>query len=142
RARNPWIALAVMALVVGLIVRYALYRRAARERDYATHQTAIAASINQFLSNDLLGRSNPFLSGQASESLMDAIKQASPAIDRQFKDEPLVAARLHQTIARALDNRTDYPDAREEYEHAAALFRQVDGELSQDAIIMQLQRTT
>ena len=29
---------------------------------------------------------------------------------------------LHQTIARALDNRTDYGDARLEYGHAAALF--------------------
>jgi tetratricopeptide (TPR) repeat protein len=54
----------------------------------------------------------------------------------------LVAARLHQTIARALDNRTDYPDARQEYDHAATLFKQVDGDLSQDAIIVQLQRTT
>jgi hypothetical protein len=73
---------------------------------------------------------------------MDAIKQASPSIDRQFQDEPLVAARLHQTIARALDNRTDYPDARQEYDRAAALFQQEDGDLSQDAIIVQLQRTT
>ena len=54
----------------------------------------------------------------------------------------MVAARLHQTIARALDNRTDYADARLEYEHAAALFRQTDGELSQDAIITELQRAT
>jgi tetratricopeptide (TPR) repeat protein len=74
--------------------------------------------------------------------LTDAIKQASPAIDRQFKDEPLIAARLHQTIARALDNRTDYSDARLEYVHAATLFRQTDGELSQDAIITELQRAT
>ncbi len=73
---------------------------------------------------------------------MDAIKQASPSIDRQFKDEPLVAARLHQTIARALDNRTGYPDARQEYDRAATLFKQVDGALSQDAIVVQLQRTT
>ena len=99
-------------------------------------------SINHFLSDDLLGRGNPFVSGKSSESLMDAIKQASPSIDRKFKDEPLVAARLHQTIARALDNRTDYPDARQEYDRAAALFKQVDGELSQDAIIVQLQRVT
>jgi eukaryotic-like serine/threonine-protein kinase len=142
RARRPWVVLAVVALAVGLGVSFTLYRRAARERDHASRQTAIATSINQFLSDDLLGRSNPFLSGKASESLTDAIKQASPSIDHQFKDEPLVAARLHQTIARALDNRTDYPDARSEYEHAAALFRQIDGELSQDAIIVQLQRAT
>jgi DNA-binding winged helix-turn-helix (wHTH) protein/serine/threonine protein kinase len=142
RARKPWAVLATILLCIGLAVSLSLYRGAARERDYASHQTAIATSINQFLSDDLLGRSNPFASGKAAESLTDAIKQASPAIDRQFKDEPLIAARLHQTIARALDNRTDYPDARLEYEHAATLFRQTGGELSQDAIITELQRAT
>ena len=54
----------------------------------------------------------------------------------------MVAARLHQTIARALDNRTDYADARGEYDRAAVLFKQVDGELSQDVIVIQLQRVT
>jgi serine/threonine protein kinase/DNA-binding winged helix-turn-helix (wHTH) protein len=142
RARRPWVVLAVVALAAGSAVSFALYRRAARERDNASRQTAIASSINRFLSEDLLGRGNPFASGKAGESLMDAIKSASPSIDRKFKDEPLVAARLHQTIARALDNRTDYPDARQEYDHAATLFKQVDGDLSQDAIIVQLQRTT
>jgi eukaryotic-like serine/threonine-protein kinase len=142
QARRPWVVLAVIALVLGLGFSFTLYRRAARERDHANRQTAIASSINRFLSDDLLGRSNPFVSGNSTESLMETIKQASPAIDRQFKDEPLVAARLHQTIGRALDNRTDYPDARQEYDRAATLFRQTDGELSQDAIIVQLQRVT
>jgi eukaryotic-like serine/threonine-protein kinase len=142
RARRPWVALAVIALAVGLCFSFTLYRRAARERDIANRQTAIASSINHFLSDDLIGRSNPFASGKSSETLMEAIKQASPGIDRQFKNEPLIGARLHQTIARALDNRTDYPDARAEYDRAAALFKQVEGELSQSAIIVQLQRTT
>jgi eukaryotic-like serine/threonine-protein kinase len=142
RARRPWVVLAVIALAAGLAVSVVLYRRAIRARDDANRQTAIASAVSRFLSDDLLGRSNPFVSGKASESLMEAIKQASPSIDRKFKDEPLVAARLHQTIARALDNRTDYPDARQEYDRAAALFKQVDGELSQDAIVVQLQRTT
>jgi len=142
RARRPWVVLALIALAAGLAVSFALYRRATRERDNANRQTAIASSINRFLADDLLGRGNPFVSGKSSESLMDAIKQASPSIDRKFKDEPLVAARLHQTIARALDNRTDYPDARQEYDRAAALFRQADGELSQDAIVVQLRRVT
>ncbi len=142
RARRPWVVFAVIALAGGLAVSFALYRRVARERDNANRQTAIASSINHFLADDFLGRSNPFVSGKSVESLMDAIKQASPSIDRKFKDEPLIAARLHQTIARALDNRTDYPDARQEYDRAATLFKQVDGELSQDAIVIQLQRAT
>src|ERR1700677_2349442 len=105
RARRPWVVLAVVALAAGSAVSFALYRRAARERDNASRQTAIASSINRFLSEDLLGRGNPFASGKAGESLMDAIKSASPSIDRKFKDEPLVAARLPPTIARALDTR-------------------------------------
>jgi len=84
----------------------ALYRRAVHERDKANRQTAIASSINRFLSDDLLGRGNPFTSGKSSESLMDAIKQASPGIDRKFHDEPLVAARLQPN---------DRPSARQSY---------------------------
>src|SRR5580658_1338830 len=103
RARQPWIIAAVIALAAGLAVSFALYRRAAHERDNADRQTAITTSINRFLSEDLLGRGNPFVSGKSGESLMDAIKQASPAIDRKFNNEPMVAARLHHTIARALD---------------------------------------
>lgn len=142
RARMPWVASVAIALAAGLVVSVVLYRRATHERDNARRQTAIATSINRFLAEDLLGRGNPFVSGKSGESLMETIKQASPAIDRKFNDEPLIAARLHQTIARALDNRTDYPDARQEYDRAASLFKQVDGDLSQDAIIVELQRTT
>jgi DNA-binding winged helix-turn-helix (wHTH) protein/serine/threonine protein kinase len=142
RARRPWLVFAVVALAAGLAGSFTLYRRAVRERDNANHQTAIASAINRFLAEDLLGRGNPFVSGKSGETLMDAIKQAAASIDVKFKDEPLIAARLHQTIARAFDNRTDYPDARHEYDRAADLFRQVDGELSQDAIVVHLQRVT
>ncbi len=142
RARRPWVLLAVAALTIGFVASLLLYRRAALERDHATRQTAIAAAINRFLADDLLGRSSPFASGKADESLVDAVIQASPSIDRQFQNEPLIAARLHETIAHALDNRSNWPGARGEYERAAALFVQADGSLSQDAIIVQLQRVT
>jgi eukaryotic-like serine/threonine-protein kinase len=140
RTRRPWVAAAVLALVVGIAVSLFLYGRAARERDRANRQTAIAAAINHFLADDLLGRSDPFHSGKSEETLSDAMQQASPSIDRQFHDAPEVAARLHQTIAKALDNRSDFPDARREYDRAASLFVQSEGPLSQDAIVVQLQR--
>jgi len=136
--RSVAAATLAFAAIVALVVFFVLRLKA--ERDNANRQTEIAASINQFLSDDLLGRSNPLQSGKASESLVDAVVQASPNIDRQFQREPQVAARLHQTIARSLDSRTDYPVARSEYERAAALFNQIDGPLSQDAVIVQLQR--
>lgn len=139
-ARRPWVIVASAVLTVGFIVSVLLYRQASYERDHASRQTAIATAINQFLSDDLLGRSNPFKAGRSDESFLDAVTQASPRIDLQFKDEPLIAARLHQTIARALDKRSNWPDARREYDRAAALFLQAEGPLSQNAIITQLQR--
>ncbi|MGH9238164.1 MAG: protein kinase domain-containing protein [Vicinamibacterales bacterium] len=142
RARRPWMAAAVVALAVGLTVSLAWYQRAARERDEARRQTQIAGAISQFLGDDLIGRSNPFQSGAAAESITDAVKQASPSIDRKFNDEPLVAARLHHTIARALDNRTEYAAARHEYDRAAALYRVAEGEPSPGAVVVQLQRVT
>jgi eukaryotic-like serine/threonine-protein kinase len=128
----------VFAVIVAMVVFFTV--RLARERDNANRQTAMASSVNQFLSDDLLGRGNPFQSGKASESLLDAIKHASPNIDRKFADEPQVAARLHLTIAQALDNRSNFLEAREEYQRAHALFLQTGGALSQDAITVQLQR--
>jgi serine/threonine protein kinase len=141
-ARNQSSVLGVSALLVIVIALVIFFTvRLARERDNANRQTAIATTVNQFLSDDLLSRGNPFQSGAASETLLDAIKTASPSIDRKFKDEPQVAARLHQTIAQALDNRTNYPEARAEYQRAHDLFLQTEGPLSQGAIVVQLQRS-
>jgi serine/threonine protein kinase/DNA-binding winged helix-turn-helix (wHTH) protein len=141
RARRPWVVVAATALLIGFVMTLNLSIKASRERDHANRQTAIAGAINQFLSDDLLGRNNPFQSGQAAESLLDAVKRASPNIDRQFKDEPQIAARLHHTIARALDSRTNYPDARHEYQLAAELYDRLEGPLSQEAIVVRLQRS-
>jgi DNA-binding winged helix-turn-helix (wHTH) protein/serine/threonine protein kinase len=138
RARRPWAIAAMVTLAAGLTASLALYRSAAAERDRANRQTAITADVNRFLANDLLGRSNPFQSGRSNETLADAVKAAAADIDRQFRNEPEVAARLHQAIAKALDNRTDYAAARVEYERAAALFRSAGG--AADAVMTDLQR--
>jgi hypothetical protein len=100
----------------------------------------IADAVNRFLADDLLGRSNPFQSGTVAETLVDAVKQASPDIDRQFQKDPEVAAQLHHAIARALDNRTDYPAARGEYEQAVKLFTAAHGPLAAEAVVVRLQQ--
>src|SRR5262249_32192033 len=86
RARRPWGIAAGIALAAGLAASLILYRNATRESARANRQTAIAASVNQFLANDLLGRGNPFQSGKSTETLVEAIKQAAPDIDRHFQD--------------------------------------------------------
>jgi serine/threonine-protein kinase len=139
-SRNKRAALAAslaFAFIAGLVVFFTV--RLAKERDRANHETAIAMTMNRFLSEDLIGRSDPFKSGNAGESFADVVKQASPRIDLQFENEPLIAARLHQTLANAFDKRSDFPQARREYDRADRLFRQAEGPLSQDAIVARLQ---
>ena len=128
----------VLAAVAALVVFFTL--RLAAERDNANRQTAIATAVNQFLADDLLARGNPFQSGKSTETLLDAIQQVSPIIDRKFAAEPQVAAHLHLTIARALDNRSNFPEARNEYQRSRNLFLQTEGTLSQNAIAVELQR--
>jgi serine/threonine protein kinase len=135
--------IAVVALTAVYTVSLRNARNAAQaERDRANHQTSIATAINRFLAEDLLGRSDPFRSSSSATTLAEAVKRAAPDIDRQFRDAPEVSARLHHAIARALDNRSEFPDARQQYDRAAALFAQTGGPLSEDAITLQLQRAT
>lgn len=139
RHRRAVAAAAGVGLAVGgLVVYFTLRLRS--ERDTATRQSAIATEVNNFLSDDLLGRGNPFQSGQASESLTAAIHDASPSIDRKFASDPETAARLHLTIAQALDGRSDFAQASEEYERSHLLFLKLGGPYSQDAIAVQLER--
>ncbi len=140
--RRNWRPVATAAfaitLVVSLIVFFTL--RLARARDRANRETAIATAMNRFLSEDLLGQIDPFKSGEAKQAFVDVVNKASFRIDRQFKTEPMVAARLHQAIAWALDNGSDYSQARREYDKANDLFLQGEGPLSQEAIVLRLQR--
>lgn len=137
RARRPWMVAAIAALILGTGLSVTLAVRAVRERDNAMHQTRIADSISGFLANDLLARSNPFRSGGTGESFVDVVKQASPLINRRFVAEPAIAARLHQTIANAFDKRSEWADARSEYDQAAALWPSAN---AADQIVNRLQR--
>jgi hypothetical protein len=129
-----------VALLAGLTTTLLLYRNAVHERNRANRQSAIAESVNRFLADDLLGRSDPFRSGSSGETLVEAATQSSPDIDRQFRSAPAVGARLHLAIANALDHRSDYVHARPEYAQAAALFVQAEGPLSGEAVMTRLQQ--
>jgi hypothetical protein len=138
RTRRPWVVAALLILAVGLFSSLALYSRALRERDRANRQTAIADAIDQFLAQDLLGRADPLIAGKPDETLLGAVKQAMPDVDRQFHNQPLIAAQLHSTIAHSLGLRDDAPGAVHEFMAAADCYVRAEGELSEDAIVERL----
>jgi eukaryotic-like serine/threonine-protein kinase len=128
----------LLTLFAGLAITFTV--RLAVEKNRASRESAIATSMNRFLADDLLAQVNPFQSGAAHESFVDAVDRASSDIDRQFSTEPVIAARLHQTIARAFDGRSDYLRARREFDRAHELFLRGQGPHSPDAVIAQVQR--
>jgi serine/threonine-protein kinase len=130
---------AALLVMTGLAAFFTF--RLARERDYANRQAAITTAMNRFLSDDLLGRADPFQSGAAKELFVDVVNRALPQVDEQFRAEPVTAAQLHQTIARAFDNRSQFAQARREYDRAYELFLRGEGPLSEDAIEVRLRET-
>jgi hypothetical protein len=99
----------------------------------------------QFLAVDVLGQSNPYLaitgpSGASQQTLLNAVDTAVPQIDGRFSRQPEIAARLHETIADTYKDRTRFQAADHEYAAAARHYREVGGELSQAAIIVELKR--
>ncbi|HEY2662217.1 MAG TPA: winged helix-turn-helix domain-containing protein [Caulobacteraceae bacterium] len=140
RARRPWVVASLTLLLIGAAGSTALYAQAAQERDHARRESAIAEAISQFLAVDLLGRANPFKNGAPDESLVGAVEAVSPDIDRRFDREPAVAAQLHQSIARALDRRSEWAGARREYDRAVYYYKLAGGAASQDTTVVGLQR--
>lgn len=145
RLRRPWVILAVCSLAFGLVVTLWSARNARRERDAERKHAAALSAMYNFLSQDLLGQSNPYLgvagSGRApQQTLVDAIATATPQIDGRFAREPEIAARLHETIADSLKSRTRFDEADREYSVAAQRYRDGDGPLSQAAITTELKR--
>lgn len=138
RARRPWIVACAAFLLVWVVTSTVLYIRAARESSRANFQMSIAQAIDRFLAQDLLGRTDPMVAGKPDETLLGALKQAAPDIDRQFDSAPLIAAQLHSTIALALGRRDDTEGAVREFMAAANRFVQAQGELSEDAITERL----
>jgi serine/threonine-protein kinase len=139
RNRRTLVASALaFAAVLAMVIFFTL--RLAQERDRAVHETAIVTSMNRFLSDDLLGRSDPFKSSKVQESFTEAVGRAALQIDNQFPTEPLVAANLHETIAKAFENRSDFPRARQEYRRATDLFERAQGPFSQHATVLRLRR--
>lgn len=120
--RRPWMRAAMAAIVLGLAGTSAAAIWALQQRDLALDQQAIAQASFAFLAEDVLAKADPAEADGADETMADALKRASSEIDKRFETNPLIAARLHQSIARAMAERAEYRAARREFAAADAFF--------------------
>lgn len=142
RARRPAVIAAVFAIAGGLALALGGGALALHQRNEARQALALSEASYAFLADDVLGSPDPTRASQADEPLVDAIVRAGTAIDRRFEGQPLIAARLHASLARAFDQRSDYPRAFNFYNSADGQFRRAGLGGSDDAIINRLQWAT
>jgi tetratricopeptide (TPR) repeat protein len=101
--RRHRIGTAFAAVVACLIVAFVIMtvvqgQRVAKERDRATAEAAKANSINAFLQKTL-GSADPWQTGR-DVPIRDVLADAARKADTEFKDAPLIAAAVKNTIGR------------------------------------------
>lgn len=96
-------AAALGVLVVAfVIVTLVQTQRIAKERDRATAEAAKANSINAFL-QETLGSADPWQTGK-DVPIRDVLADAARKADAEFKDQPLIAAAVKNTVGRTYVN--------------------------------------
>ncbi len=102
------LAIAMAALLVGMITSGILYYRADRQAAEATRQAEIAQAVNDFLNNDLLAAVAPSAEkGKGIDVKMrDVLDEAAKRIEEagkpggRFADKPLIEASIRDAIGR------------------------------------------
>jgi len=128
RARRPWVWGLAISLTLGLALSLYLYREAEQGRQQAEAFIDRMAAVQQFLSEDIIGRANPLAPEYDPDagiaSILDA---ASERIQPRFGDSPRAAAALHRSVAGAFAAlRRDEP-AFEHFGHARGLYAEALG---------------
>lgn len=115
------VAFAFVALLAGLIVVSLQVREAQKQRDLALHEASRASNAKDFLV-EMIGRADPY-ENASSATLIGAIKQSIPGIDKRFAGQPQLEADMRYAIGYALQNLGEIPPAREQLEKALVLRR-------------------
>ncbi len=123
RARRPWVLAAGALLVAGMAATLWQFHRAQLARDDARQQAAIAAAVNRFMTDDLIGAADPSVSGRKDLTVIEAARAAIPAIDKMLgaPSAPLRAA-LHLAMQKTLSELSDTKEAVAEGRRAMAAF--------------------
>ncbi|MGH8445370.1 MAG: protein kinase domain-containing protein, partial [Solimonas sp.] len=102
RAQRGWVLAAIGTLVIGLAVSTALYVDARRARDRAQQSEMQASTINRFLVDDLLGATDPELSGRPDITVREVLDLAASRVAGRFRDQPLAEAQVRRALGSAM----------------------------------------
>lgn len=96
--------------------------RIAREaQQKARDEAAVAAAVNRFLNEDLIGYANPLNEPDRNVRLSTLLERASNRIEERFEEQPLAEAAIRHTLSLAYLNLGNYQVAEVHAERAASL---------------------
>ncbi len=121
RARQPWIAAALLILTVGCAVSLWLYRDA----EIAGARTD---AINDFLNLDVLANTGALKTDTDPDpTMLRVLKNAATSVGERFAGDPASEGRIRLAIGQGLGGLGDYPAAEEQQRLAVALLKRAYG---------------
>jgi DNA-binding winged helix-turn-helix (wHTH) protein len=137
RARRPWIVAALTLLLAGLGASLWQFQLASRARDDARQQAAIATASNRFLNEDLLGAGSTASPAwyEKNPRLDEILDAAALRLDERYRNAPLLAAGLHQTLGRAYRSTGEYAKALAQLQVAVDLLRDQLGTADEHSLL-------
>jgi serine/threonine protein kinase/TolA-binding protein len=101
RNRGPVAAAAIilLVLIIGIVATSVALVGQSRARREAERQRANAEAVNDFLTKDVLGSTDPAVTRGRNLSVRDALDQAAQSISTKLTDRPLVEAMVRNSLA-------------------------------------------
>ena len=128
-------AAVAVALACGVVLALAGMLEAREERQnalasqrVAESEAEVAAALNAFFREDLLGRANPYTTiTEKDVTLREAVDRAAATVETRFADRPDVLAAIQQSLANAYRG-LSVPDRAEHHgRRAAELYEELHG---------------
>lgn len=129
RSRRPWLVTTMAALLLGFVSSAWLYWQADQARERAEQETRRSTAILRFLSDDVIGQTNPDRSDLDHDPGLSALlDQAMAGLHERFPDDTLLRAGIYASLADAYRSLNNNDAALEAYTQAAEHYGTVVGD--------------
>ncbi len=128
RAFVAGLAAILIVLVAGVVVSSIFAIGQSKARLDAENEAKISRAVINFLNTEVFASVRPERAQGREVTVLEVLEQAGKKIDSEFKDAPLVAASLHNTLGSIYTNLFNFEAAEPHYKRAVELWSENLGE--------------
>jgi len=122
------VSLVATIALTSLVIAFLWYAASERVRLRQARDETIA--INKFLTDDVLGASDPFTGNGDTRPLPNILEDSLGSAERRFHDHPSIAGQIDVALGYSLLSRGRYAASEQAADRALALLNQADGALA------------